>query len=113
MFIFRTNGLTRFGVYKNVDDAAVVAQQAKLIDEFLAPAAKLDPDRLRLQPARLAPNGMKWLEKLVREDFVTRLGSRKTDALRWLRPRGGARAQICRDNGHDEKNHGPRLARQQ
>jgi hypothetical protein len=28
MFILRTNRLTRFGVYKNVNDVAVVAQEA-------------------------------------------------------------------------------------
>ncbi len=88
MFILRTNRLTRFGVYKNVNDVAVMAQEAQLIDEFLVPAAKLDPDHLRLQPARRAPNRVKWLEKSVREDFVTRLSSGKADALLGFRPRG-------------------------
>lgn len=91
ILILRTNGLTGLGVDKNMNDAAVVAQEAHLIDEFLAPTAKLDPDRLRLQPSGRAPHCTEWLEKPMREDFVTRLGSRETDPfLLWFRPRGGA-----------------------
>jgi hypothetical protein len=43
MFILRTNDQSGLSIDENVNDAAVAAQKAHLIDELLAPAAKLDP----------------------------------------------------------------------
>lgn len=60
MFVFRTDDLSGLGIDENVNDAAVAAQKAHLIDEVLAPAAKLDPMASacdRLATFRMTRNG--------------------------------------------------------
>src|ERR1700730_3569815 len=106
MFIVRANDQSGLGVDENVDDAAVAAQKAHLIDELLAPATKLDPDGFRLRPAGRAPHDTKRLKEPMRADLFSCLGRRETGAVRlWFRPSRGARAEIGRDNDHDEINH--------
>ena len=91
MFVFRTDDLSGLGVDENVNDAAVAAQKAHLIDEVLAPAAKLDPDGFRLRPAGRAPHDTKRLKEPMRENLFARLGRRETDAIRlWFGPSRGA-----------------------
>ena len=82
MFILRTNDQSGLGIDENVNDAAVAAQKAHLIDEVLAPAAKLDPDGFRLRPAGRAPHDTKRLREPMRENLFARLGRRETDAVR-------------------------------
>jgi diadenosine tetraphosphatase ApaH/serine/threonine PP2A family protein phosphatase len=91
MFTLRANDQSRLGIDENVNDAAVAAQKAHLIDELLAPAAKLDPDGFRLRPAGLAPHDTKRLKEPMRENHFARLGHQETDAVRlWFRPSRGA-----------------------
>jgi hypothetical protein len=104
LLIFRIDRLSCLGVDKNVNDAAVVAQEAEFIDKLIAPAAQLDPERLRLQPARRVPHCMKRLEQAVQENFVSCLSGRKTGVF-GFGSRGGAQAKVDRDSGHEEKNH--------
>jgi Trypsin len=104
LLIFRINRLSCLGVDKNPNDAAVMAQEAELIDKLITPAAQLDPERFRLQPARRVPHSVKRLEQAVHENFVSCLSRGKTGVF-GFGSRGGAQAKVDRDSGHEEKNH--------
>jgi hypothetical protein len=91
MFILRTNGQSGLGIDVNVNDAAVAAQKAHLVDELLAPAAKPNPDGFRLRPTGRASHDMKRLNEPLRENLFTRLARRETDAARrWCSVRAAA-----------------------
>lgn len=91
MVIVRTNDQSGLGIDENVNDVAVAAQEAHLINKFLAPTAKLNSDGFRLRPASRAPHRTKRLKKPMGENFFPRLGRRETDAVGlWFGPGGNA-----------------------
>ncbi len=81
MVIVRTNDQSGLGIDENVNDVAVAAQEAHLINKFLTPTAKLDSDGFRLRPAGRAPHGTKRLKEPMGEYLFPRLGRRETDAV--------------------------------